>query len=69
MTTGPINSDVDGTANSSNRQVPDERRTLWIVLLLNAMIAFGFFGTGLAGDSSALIETVSITCPTLQYMG
>ena len=55
MTTGPVNRDVDGTANSSNGQVPDERRTLWIVLLLNAMIAFGFFGTGLAGDSSALI--------------
>jgi cobalt-zinc-cadmium efflux system protein len=55
VTTGPVNRDVDGTANSSNGQVPDERRTLWIVLLLNAMIAFGFFGTGLAGDSSALI--------------
>ncbi|WP_066281243.1 cation diffusion facilitator family transporter [Blastomonas sp. CCH1-A6] len=35
--------------------VSTERRTLWIVLLLNAAIAFGFFVTGLAGDSSALI--------------
>jgi cation diffusion facilitator family transporter len=34
---------------------PDERRTLWVVLLLNAGIAGGFFATGLAADSSALI--------------
>jgi Co/Zn/Cd efflux system component len=33
----------------------NERRTLWIVLLLNAAIAAGFFATGLLGDSSALI--------------
>jgi cobalt-zinc-cadmium efflux system protein len=39
----------------SERQAPDERRTLWIVLLLNAAIAVGFFATGLIGDSSALI--------------
>jgi len=32
-----------------------ERRTLWIVLLLNAAIAGGFFVTGLFGDSSAVI--------------
>lgn len=32
-----------------------ERRTLWIVLLLNAAIAAGFFATGLRADSSALI--------------
>lgn len=32
-----------------------ERRTLWIVLLLNAAIAAGFFATGIIGDSSALI--------------
>lgn len=32
-----------------------ERRTLWTVLLLNAAIAIGFFATGLAADSSALI--------------
>lgn len=32
-----------------------ERRTLWIVLLLNAAIAAGFFITGEMGDSSALI--------------
>ncbi len=35
--------------------VPDERRTLWIVLLLNAAIAAGFFVSGLFADSSALI--------------
>lgn len=40
---------------SSARKAPDERRTLWIVLLLNAAIAIGFFATGLIGDSSALI--------------
>lgn len=33
----------------------DERQTLWIVLLLNAAIAAGFFLTGLIADSSALI--------------
>lgn len=32
-----------------------ERRTLWIVLLLNAAISAAFFVTGLVGDSSALI--------------
>jgi len=40
---------------SSDKRKPDERRTLWIVLLLNAAIAAGFFATGLIGDSSALI--------------
>ena len=40
---------------SSDKRKPDERRTLWIVLLLNAAIAAGFFVTGLIGDSSALI--------------
>lgn len=40
---------------STDAQVSDERRTLWIVLLLNAAIAGGFFATGLIGDSSALI--------------
>lgn len=32
-----------------------ERRTLWIVLLLNAAIAAGFFISGFFADSSALI--------------
>lgn len=32
-----------------------ERRTLWMVLVLNAAIAAGFFVTGALGDSSALI--------------
>lgn len=39
----------------TNRADPDERRTLWIVLLLNAAIAAGFFASGLFADSSALI--------------
>lgn len=34
---------------------PDERRTLWIVLLLNAAIAAGFFFSGFFADSSALV--------------
>src|SRR3546814_9687889 len=33
----------------------EERRTLWIVLLLNAAIAAGFFVSGFFADSSALI--------------
>ena len=40
---------------SPNGNVSAERHTLWIVLLLNAAIAVGFFVTGLTGDSSALI--------------
>jgi Co/Zn/Cd efflux system component len=35
--------------------VGQERRTLWIVLLLNAAIAAGFFISGYFADSSALI--------------
>src|SRR3546814_13955247 len=41
--------------SSPDGKVSNERRTLWIVLLLNAAIAAGFFVTGLVGDSSALI--------------
>lgn len=33
----------------------DKRKTLWIVLALNVVIAAGFFATGYIGDSSALI--------------
>lgn len=40
---------------STDGKVSDERRTLWVVLLLNAAIAAGFFATGLTGDSRALI--------------
>ncbi|ETI65147.1 RND transporter [Sphingobium sp. C100] len=40
---------------ATDRQAPDARRTLWIVLLLNVAIAAGFFATGLFADSSALI--------------
>lgn len=42
-------------SGSHKGAAPQERRTLWIVLLLNAAIAAGFFATGLLGDSSALI--------------
>jgi Co/Zn/Cd efflux system component len=42
-------------AAATDRQAPDERRTLWIVLLLNVAIAAGFFAAGLFADSSALI--------------
>lgn len=34
---------------------PSERKTLWIVLLLNLAIAAGFLSAGIFGDSSALI--------------
>lgn len=42
-------------SDATDRTPSDERRTLWIVLLLNAAIAAGFFATGLFADSSALI--------------
>ena len=42
-------------AAATDRQAPDERRTLWIVLLLNVAIAAGFFAAGFFADSSALI--------------
>src|SRR3546814_11600292 len=44
-----------GMTASPDAKVAAERRTLWIVLLLNAAIAVGFFVTGLIGDSSPLI--------------
>src|SRR3546814_11466264 len=44
-----------GMTASPDAKVAAERRTLWIVLLLNAAIAVGFFVTGLTGDSSALL--------------
>jgi len=40
---------------SPGQSAPNERRTLWIVLILNAAIAAAFFVSGLAADSSALI--------------
>ena len=40
------------TGGSEN---PNERRTLWVVLLLNAAIAGGFFVSGFFADSSALV--------------
>lgn len=42
-----------GTAGGA--EDPDERRTLWVVLLLNAAIAGGFFVSGFFADSSALV--------------
>jgi Co/Zn/Cd efflux system component len=42
-----------GAAGGSEN--PDERRTLWVVLLLNAAIAGGFFVSGFFADSSALV--------------
>jgi len=38
-----------------NLDTAERRRTLWIVLWLNVAIAAGFFITGAAGDSNALI--------------
>ena len=43
---------ADAAGGSEN---PDERRTLWVVLLLNAAIAGGFFVSGFFADSSALV--------------
>ena len=40
-----------------NADDPSERRTLWVVLLLNAAIAGGFFVTGFFADSSARVAT------------
>ncbi|WP_282949214.1 MULTISPECIES: cation transporter [unclassified Sphingopyxis] len=45
--------DRAGVAGGSEN--PDERRTLWVVLLLNAAIAGGFFVSGFFADSSALV--------------
>lgn len=42
------------SARTSNEKT-SERRTLWIVLLLNAGLAVAFLVTGALGDSSALI--------------
>lgn len=42
-----------GSAGSA--EDPDKRRTLWVVLLLNAAIAGGFFVSGFFADSSALV--------------
>lgn len=42
---------TDGAAPQANA----ERRTLWIVLVLNAAIALAFMFAGISGDSSALL--------------
>lgn len=41
--------------NPDRSRQSDERKTLWIVLLLNLAIAIGFLIAGITGDSSALI--------------
>src|SRR3546814_9202681 len=45
----------DVCSSDLNADVNGERRTLWIVLLLNSAIAAAFLVTGAIGDSSALI--------------
>lgn len=46
----------------------EQRRALWIVLLLNLAIAIGFFVTGAIGDSSALIANgLDNTSDTVVY--
>ena len=41
--------------DTSSTGADAERRTLWIVLILNAMIALAFLIAGVSGDSSALL--------------
>jgi cobalt-zinc-cadmium efflux system protein len=53
--TWPLSSQESKMAPPDKSAASAERRTLWTVLLLNAAIAIGFFATGLAADSSALI--------------
>lgn len=50
-----MSDDARTTRNSEKRSIPAERRTLWIVLLLNLGLAVAFGIAGVLGDSSALI--------------
>ena len=53
------------TIDEKNEQ---QRRVLWIVLLLNLAIAIGFFVTGAIGDSSGLIANgLDNTSDTVVY--
>ena len=47
--------DPDPPVTQGGTNERDERRTLWVVLLLNAAIAGGFFVSGFFADSSALV--------------
>src|SRR3546814_12199301 len=54
--TCPANARGDhGMITSNDNNGGEERRTIWIVLLLNAAIAAGFCVSGFFADSSALI--------------
>ncbi|MSU89399.1 cation transporter [Rhodobacteraceae bacterium 2CG4] len=49
-------------------ETAEQRRALWIVLLLNLAIAIGFFVTGTIGDSSGLIANgLDNTSDTVVY--
>lgn len=49
-------------------ETAEQRRALWIVLLLNLAIALGFFVTGTIGDSSGLIANgLDNTSDTIVY--
>ena len=49
-------------------ETAEQRRALWIVLLLNLAIALGFFFTGTIGDSSGLIANgLDNTSDTIVY--
>ncbi|WP_052149197.1 cation transporter [Sphingomonas sp. Ant20] len=50
-----MSDDAQAGLASDKRSIPAERRTLWIVLLLNLGLAIGFGIAGVLGDSSALI--------------
>lgn len=50
-----MSDDAQTTPTSEKRSIPAERRTLWIVLLLNLGLAVAFGIAGVLGDSSALI--------------
>ena len=43
------------THEEMNLNSPDKRRTFWIVLVLNALLAAGFLITGVIADSNAMV--------------
>lgn len=43
------------TEEALDLDTTEQRRTLWVVLVLNVLLAAAFFATGLAADSNALI--------------
>lgn len=57
------------SGDSLNLEAVDQRRTLWIVLILNAGLAVAFAITGVIADSSALIaNALDNTSDTLVYV-